>query len=119
MRSYGLSENPADRARFGFSNGGAFVLAAAYAHPELFSTALPFSVAASDDLTPSPGPLPRIFLAAGQLEPVIAARTSSVYRALRAAGAKAAFEAYMSGHDSLMWDVALVHYMPEVFPPDK
>jgi enterochelin esterase-like enzyme len=63
--------------------------------------------------------VPRVFLAAGELELFFAARTSTAYRELRAAGADAAFESYLSGHDELMWRVALVHYMPEVFPPGK
>jgi enterochelin esterase-like enzyme len=115
VRTYGVSEKPADRAVFGYSNGAAFVLSLTQEHPQLFGAALPFSVATwAGHLA---GPMPRFFLAAGELEPAFSARTQGVYQQLRDAGASAVFKSYMSGHDSAMWTLALVNYMPDVFPP--
>jgi enterochelin esterase-like enzyme len=115
-RTYLLSQAPGDRALFGFSNGAVFALAVAVEHPELFGTVLPFS--AGDFMeAPRSGPLPRVFLAAGEFEPGFLAANRKHHKVLRSAGADAALESYMSGHDSLMWQVALVHYMPRVFPP--
>lgn len=115
VRTYGVSEKPADRAVFGYSNGAAFVLSLTQEHPQLFGAALPFSVAAwAGHLA---GPMPRFFLAAGELEPVFLERTQGVYQQLHDAGASAVFKSYMSGHDWAMWTLALVNYMPDVFPP--
>lgn len=119
-KTYRLSESRADRALFGFSNGGVFVLALVTRQPALFGAALPFSAGWTTlQVASHGGPLPRIFLAAGELEPEFLQAARHNYEVLREAGADVVIESYMSGHDQAMWQVALVHYMPGVFPPTK
>jgi predicted esterase len=81
---------------FGLSNGAVFTLAVVVQHPELFGAALPF--AAGDFIAaPRPGPLPRVFLAAGELEHRVLAANRKHHEVLRSAGADAVLESYMSG----------------------
>jgi enterochelin esterase-like enzyme len=116
-RTYGVSAQRAGRVLFGFSSGAAFGLDMAVTHPELFAAVLPFS-AGMPMLKPAPNPgLPRVYLAAGLLEPPFAAVTRQAQVLLQEAGAKAVFTFYPSGHDILMWQLALVNYIPQVFPP--
>jgi enterochelin esterase-like enzyme len=115
-RTYGVSARRAERALFGFSSGGAFALNMAVVHPELYAAVLPFSVGVPiGTLLPTPD-LPRIYLAAGELEPSFAATTRQAQGVLHEAGAEAIFTSYPSGHDILMWELALVNYLPAVFP---
>jgi len=94
------------------------VLALVTRQPALFGAALPFSAGWTTlQVAPHAGPLPRVFLAAGQLEPPFLQATRHDYESLREAGADAVLESYVSGHDQAMWQVALVQYMPRVFPP--
>jgi enterochelin esterase-like enzyme len=116
-RTYGVSAQRAGRALFGFSSGAAFGLDMAVNHPELFAAVLPFS-AGKPMLKPAPKPgLPHVYLAAGVLEPPFAAVTRQSQDLLREAGAETEFTLYPSGHDILMWQLALVKYVPRVFPP--
>ncbi len=118
-RTYRVSDRPADRAIFGFSDGADFVLANTARHPELFGAALPFSPGMQMKEAPHAQRLPHVFLAAGELEPLIAAVTKQAYRQLLKSGADTVFTPYVWGHDPLMWQVALIHYMPHVFPPAR
>jgi len=114
--TYGLSDKPADRAIFGFSNGADFVLAVTLRHPELFGAALPFSAGVPLNEAPRAQPLPHVFLTAGEFEPSFAAVTKKAYQQLLNNGADAVYTSYVSGHDALMWEVALTQYIPRVFP---
>ena len=58
-----------------------------------------------------------MYLAAGELEPSFAVVTHQAQGLLRDAGAETVFTLYPSGHDILMWQLALVNYAPNVFPP--
>jgi enterochelin esterase-like enzyme len=96
------------------------VLALVTRQPALFGAALPFSAGWTTlQVAPNAGPLTRVFLAAGELEPSMLQATRHHYESLREAGAEAVLESYVSGHDQAMWQVALAHYMPRVFPPTK
>ena len=116
IKEYGVSARRNDHAAFGFSNGGAFVVSLAFAHPELFAHALPFSVAGSPERVPTGVALPRFLFAAGRLEPNFRINTKTMHDNIRAAGGDAAFTDYASGHDTLMWELALATYLPQVFP---
>jgi enterochelin esterase-like enzyme len=116
---YGVSARRAERALFGFSSGGAFALHMAVVHPELYAAVLPFSVGVSiGTIAPTPN-WPRIYLAAGELEPPFLATTRQAQAQLHEAGAEATFTSYPSGHDIVMWELALVNYLPSVFPPQQ
>jgi len=122
-KNYGLSGSRVDRAAMGYSNGGAFVSALGAQHPESFASVLPFSPA--DRLsrrevpTGDPARLPRFFFAGGELEPnfLASARTDAAW--LQARGVAAQVRSYWSGHDTLMWQLALAEYLPTVFPPGR
>ena len=58
--------------------------------------------------------LPRFFFAAGELEPFLIMTRAAEAR-VRSWGAATSFEVYRSGHDPLLWSVALVDVMPHVF----
>lgn len=117
-RMYRVSAQRAGRALFGFSNGADFGLEMAVAHPELFGAVLPFSAGGLPLAKPVPtAGLPRMYLAAGELEPPFGAVTRQAQSMLREAGAESVFTSYPSGHDILMWQLALVNYVPQVFPP--
>jgi enterochelin esterase-like enzyme len=114
--TYGVSARRTERALFGFSNGADFGLEMAVVHPELFGAVLPFS-AGMLMLEPVPKKgLPHMYLAAGELESSFAVVTHQAQGLLREAGAEAVFTLYPSGHDILMWQLALVNYAPNVFP---
>jgi enterochelin esterase-like enzyme len=100
----------------GVSNGADFALAMAVGRPDLFGAVLPFSAGVPMlKFERKPG-LPRVYLAAGELEPPFAAVTRQAQALLSASGAEAVFTSYPSGHDFLMWELALVTYIPQVFP---
>ena len=114
-KEFVLSPKRADRAVFGFSNGGAFAAAAAVEHPELFGFALPFSAAGLPaDLKPV-AKLPRFFLAAGELEP-FSAIEKQLQAQLISWGADSSLDLYVAGHDPSMWSIALVSALTKAFP---
>lgn len=116
---YGLSSAREDRAVFGFSSGAAFALAAALQHPEIFADALPFSIGVPEMPARPAGALPRFHLVAGELEPAFLAMTRSAHDIIATWGADATLSVYRSGHDQLMWEVALAQLIPRVFPAQR
>jgi enterochelin esterase-like enzyme len=113
---YGISRERRDRALFGYSNGADFVAAAAVNHPELFAHVLPFSTGMRiQGPRPDAVDLPRFYFAAGELEPFITS-TRAAHEAVQSWGAASSFDVYRSGHDALLWSVALVDIAPRVFP---
>jgi enterochelin esterase-like enzyme len=118
-REYGLSTNREDRAIFGFSSGAAFATAAALLHPDVFANALPFSICFPRVPDKPVEALPSFHFVAGELEPDCAAGTSRVYELVRSWGARASFDSFPSGHDPLLWQLALARSVPEVFPLAK
>ncbi len=115
-----VSGKRADRAVTGFSNGGAFAFTAAVDRPEAFGAAMPYSVAAfsREDMkkTAEKGGLPRFYFCAGTLEAFMRG-TQSALEITQGAGATAELDAYVSGHDSIMWQIAFAKHIQAYFPP--
>jgi len=118
-RRFGVSTRREELAVAGFSNGGSFAAAAALRRPDVFGAALPFSVGVLPEGERPDGPLPRFFFAAGELEPSFLKTTRETMEKVRAWGAAAEMQAYSAGHDSIMWDIALTRFAPQVFPPQR
>ena len=115
-REFQLSTRPEDRALFGFSSGAAFAVAAVARHPGTFSHALAFSlnlprVETAKQLAPT------YYFAAGELEPYFLKTTRGVHEQLSNAGTRSTFRSYLSGHNLMLWQLALSEYLPEIFPP--
>lgn len=113
-REFQLSSRREDRALFGFSNGAAFASAAVARHPDVFAYALPFSfnlprIESAKELGPA------YFFAAGELEPHFLATTRNAHERLAESGTRSSLRVYMSGHDLMMWQLALSEYLPEIF----
>ena len=112
---YGISSDRQDRALFGYSNGAAFVATVGVERPALFAHVLPFSTGMPiQSLRPNDADLPRFFFAAGDLEPFVTS-TRAAHEVVLSWGAASSLEVYRSGHDSLMWSIALVDVAPRVF----
>jgi enterochelin esterase-like enzyme len=112
---YRLSERREDRAIFGFSNGAAFVTTVAARHGNLFSHALPFSFNLPK-IESAKHDAPTYHFAAGELEPYFLAATRNAHEQLSTSGTSSNLHTYMSGHDVLMWQLALCEYLPGIFP---
>jgi len=115
-REYGLSTDRKARAVFGFSNGGDFAASVALQHGELFGNALPFSMGYTADSRQPPTNLPRFHFVAGELELGFETTTRAMHERVLGWKADSDFTLYKSGHDSLMWQLALAKHLPEVFP---
>jgi enterochelin esterase-like enzyme len=110
---FGLSNRRIDRALFGFSNGAAFVSTVAVRHSDLFAHVLPFSFNLPK-IEASRKPAAYHF-AAGELEPMFLATTRAAHEQLRATGVSTVLRTYMSGHDPLLWELALSEVLPTIF----
>jgi enterochelin esterase-like enzyme len=119
VREHGVSSRPADRAVFGYSNGGAFAAYAGIEHGRQFAHALPFSVGVGIARPSGHRSFPEFHFAVGKLEPPFLRTTREMHSLVKELGAKSTFREYTSGHDTLMWQVALAEYLPRVFPPKR
>jgi len=116
-RTYGASDKAADRMLAGFSDGAAWALAMGLRNRDRVGTVAALSLGwtqaaagvASDDR-------PRLFLAAGMLEPDFYRVTSQTAR--RAAGSTAPlrFESFASGHVLVAWQTMLLDALAWSFP---
>lgn len=113
------SARRADRAVFGFSSGGVFATYAGMEHGREFAHALAFSLGVGVARPSGHRALPEFHFAAGKLEPGFAGVTREMHGLVKELGARSTFKDYTSGHDMLMWQVALAGYLPRVFPPKR
>jgi enterochelin esterase-like enzyme len=118
-RELGVSGRRRDRAVFGYSNGGVFAAYAGVEHGNEFAHSLPFSMGIAVARPSGHRSLPEFHFAAGKLEPGFIGTTREMHGLVKELGAKSTFDEYTSGHDSLMWQVALAEYLPRVFPPRR
>lgn len=126
-KKYEISQDPHDRAVFGFSNGAEWASIMALTHPESFYWAMPFSISKATppedfwkDKTFSPEtPRPVFLLASGTFEPGFRNSTETFTKFLKEQGYRARFQLYPSGHDFAMWHLAFNQYVPKMFPPRK
>ena len=78
--------------------------------------ALPFSMGYTADSRQPPTNLPRFHFVAGELELGFETTTRAMHERVLGWKANSDLTIYKSGHDSLMWQLALAKHLPEVFP---
>ncbi|HEY0735230.1 MAG TPA: alpha/beta hydrolase-fold protein [Herpetosiphonaceae bacterium] len=100
-RELGVATDPAQRAVFGFSNGGVFAAAMGLRHPNRYGHSLAFSLGMPPGLPHST--TARFYLVAGTLEPGFHSRTQEFAGDLADYGVDHVFRDRVSGHDSVMW----------------
>lgn len=118
-RRHAISLRREDLAVAGFSNGGAFAAAAAFRRADVFGAALALSVGVTPEIEPRvpDAPMPRFYLAAGELEHRFLDHTMTTRDRLAAAGGEATLVSFVAGHDSEMWTLAMSRFVPAMFPP--
>lgn len=111
---FNLSNRREDRAIFGFSNGAAFASTVGSRHPSVFAHVLPFSLnLPRTEVAKKDAPI--YYFAAGELEPYFLSATRNAHEQAIASGAASSNRVYMSGHDLLMWQLALSERLPDIF----
>ncbi|HEY0107213.1 MAG TPA: alpha/beta hydrolase-fold protein [Rhizomicrobium sp.] len=116
-RKYGASARPEDRMLAGFSGGGAWALSAGIAHAKEVGNIAAFSLdwrPALYDIEASDRP--RLYLAAGFLEPQSDGLTAEAASRARAAPAPLLFEEFASGHALIAWRTMLLDALAWSFP---
>jgi enterochelin esterase-like enzyme len=116
-KEFGISGATRDRAVLGFSNGGAFTAALSVLHPDFARATIPLSVGVPPDFPKPTTPLPRIYAAAGKLEPGFLFGTNRFVEQARSWGATVDFDQYMGGHDNIQWERVVAETAPKIFPP--
>ncbi|MEW6743840.1 MAG: alpha/beta hydrolase-fold protein [Planctomycetota bacterium] len=101
-KTCGASHERRERALFGVSNGGAFVLSLALRHRDRVGNVVAFSVASSRPLKPE-APDTRFYFVAGTLEPPLLELTKEWAKRLAEGGAETVFRERVAGHDAVMW----------------
>jgi len=114
IREFGFSGRREDHAVMGFSAGGSFAAGAAFMASDFFGAAMPFSLYVLP-LGRPPSNLPRMFFAAGTLEPFNVS-TRGLYDEVNVGSNECRLSIYPAGHDRTMWLEAFADYMPRVFP---
>jgi enterochelin esterase-like enzyme len=104
---WGAATGPSVAA--GFSNGGAWAIAAAQRHPEVFAGVAAFSVGVAPRRITSKARTAgvRHYLAAGTLEPGFQRATRQWAQCLRRAGLDCRYHEWVGGHDHLWWEQQL------------
>jgi len=116
-RTYGASDRPQDRMLAGFSDGAAWALATGLRNRERIGTVAALSLGwvqaadgvASDDR-------PRLYLAAGTLEPDFYHVTAQAARRAQGSSSPLRFETFASGHVLVAWQTMLVDALVWAFP---
>lgn len=120
-RRFTISLQRDDLAIAGFSNGGAFAASAGLRRGDVFAMALALSVGVPPEIVtrPANAPMPRFYLAAGELEHQFLHHTRVTRDRLEAAGGEAALVTFAAGHDAELWIRAMAQFMPLMFPPKQ
>lgn len=105
-RRYPVLARREDRIVAGYSNGGAWALAAAQARPDLFGNVLAMS-SGSRAAAEGAGRLGevRVYGGAGLFEPGYLRQTREAVETARRAGADVQFREMVAGHSPVMWEV--------------
>lgn len=119
-KHYPASSRRQDRITAGYSNGGAWALAAAEARPELFGGVLAMSsgskaAAESADRLKNA----RVYAGAGQFEPGFLTNTQLAADTAREAGARVRFRKMIAGHSRSMWEILFVEGLGWLLPPQR
>jgi enterochelin esterase-like enzyme len=104
-RTFGVSSARADRAVFGYSNGGRYAVEMGLRHPDVFGHIFGFSVAGNGkfDFGADREELPRWYLTAGTWETSFHLCTSRLADQLKERGASVRFSSRVGGHDTALW----------------
>ena len=116
-RKFGASSRPDERMIAGFSDGAAWALSMGLAHRDLFGTVAALSFGwqmAADGIETKPRP--RLFLAAGRLEPNFHMLTLAAARRAQATGGDVLFEDYTSAHSLFAWQNMFADALYWTFP---
>jgi enterochelin esterase-like enzyme len=116
-REYALAPGRANRVIQGISNGATFAREAALRHPDLFETALAFSIGWTDpdNFGPPGAKRARFVLTAGYYEPEFFLATKSSAKVLRDQGFDVTEEYLYAGHEPSPWVVLFAKYLPDAF----
>ena len=117
-RDFPASSRPQDRITSGFSNGGAWALAAAILRPDLFRNVLALSDGAqwaAEHAEPLRGA--RVYVGAGLFETGFLARMRAAAAAASAAGAEVHMREIVSGHSRAMWEIMVAEGVAWLLPP--
>ena len=117
-REFPASTRAEDRIVAGYSNGGAWALAAAILHPDLFRNVLALSAGAQwavDHAAPLRGA--RVYAGAGLFEPGFLGRTRAATVAAEAAGAEVRMRELVAGHSPSMWEILFADGIAWLLPP--
>jgi enterochelin esterase-like enzyme len=114
---FGASSRPQERMLAGFSDGAAWALATGLRHRDRIGTIAALSLGwiqaadgvASDDR-------PRLYLAAGMLEPDFYRVTAQAARRAQGSSAPLRYETFLSGHVLVAWQTMLVDALAWSFP---
>ena len=115
-REWRVRSEAKDRALFGCSNGGRFVVEMAIRHPDQFGHVLAFSVPGGGEIT-LPQALKnaaRFHLEAGTWEGPFEAYTKRLAAVLERAGVTTEFRSRVGGHDEAIWREEFVRGRPRV-----
>lgn len=118
-REFNTSSNRHERAVAGFSNGATFSLYAALRRPDVFGASLSISPGwewlTETDLVRRPRS--RFFITGGLYEIRRSSRATQYAEVLRSHGYDAALDTPVTGHDFFQEGMALMLYLPAIFPP--
>jgi len=117
-KHYPASHRREDRVTAGYSNGGAWALAASEARPDLFGKVLAMS-SGSKAAAENAGRLKdaQLYAGAGLFEPGFLKKTEQAVEVARAAGAKAVMRTMIAGHSRSMWHILFVDGIAWLLPP--
>lgn len=118
-KNWRISANPVKRLMTGNSNGAGFAAYIARAYPHLFGHVIPLSFGWSptkdkwENMNPSTKP--KMYFAAGQLEPGYMKETKALAKLLKNKGYKIQETYPLAGHNHHMWQRVLVGYLQDIF----
>ncbi len=118
IKTLGISPLRRDHLIFGSSNGASFAASAAAMHPELFQYALPFSLGMPPAEMTEKALAPQYLFVAGTLDK-FSESTQEASDEVKSHGADSTLKLYVSGHDPLLWKVALLDSLRQLFPGHK
>lgn len=113
------SEDPAERAIMGFSNGAVFAGNTGVRKPDLYGQVIMFSQGDTPLINLRSQVTARYYLAAGTLEPQIHSLAQRFHFTLLLLDVESRFRQRISGHDFVFWQEELVHALQWMFTADK
>jgi len=116
---YGASSRPRDRLIYGTSAGAAWSAVMAARHPDVFGHAAAFSLGWGPAADAAWRTGPRLYLAAGTLEPEYLRVTSELAARARAAGREVRLDTPVAGHSFTTWQPRMIEAIRWAFGAPK